>query len=140
MDYRSYSLSQVHGLASADGHDEVAMIHLLGDLAHTIDLVPAMYCIELHKGYLHWWPMGTNEYLMLCSFNDASTIHSPHHTDPYSLLQSVECLPQNREGDNCDPSSEERSSKCNHPDTLLRLVVIDTRENHRVLGCTSREQ
>ena len=47
MDYRSYSLSQVHGLASADGHDEVAMIHLLGDLAHTIDLVPATHRIEL---------------------------------------------------------------------------------------------
>lgn len=105
MDYRSYSLSQVHSLASTDGHDEVAMIHLLGDLAHTIDLVPATHRIELHIGYLHWWPMGTNEYLMLCSFNDASTIHSPHHTDPYSLLQSVEYLPQNREGDNCDPSS-----------------------------------
>ena len=52
-DYRSYSLSQIHSLASTEGYDKIAMIHLLGNLANTFDFLPAMYHIKLHSGYLH---------------------------------------------------------------------------------------
>ena len=92
--------------------------------SHTLWIPSQLYVIHSNKIYLHWWPIGINEYSILCFCNDDSTIGLIPFPLTYLLRQNAWFHLAKQEQYRIFPSWVEKWNKYSLQGTEEHLKII----------------